>query len=294
MSKRLATGLLIAILATASVPLLLRRRSTETLEDPTGPRRESLTLLTYNVLGDAARAKERVPKLLEIIGQSKADVIALQEVVPWFLMLAARQEWFREYHATVQDGHIVAPGGQLFLSRLPIVSSGYQVLPGRQNRTVVVAEVVVNGRKMALATTHMESLLEDGPIRAQQLDAIFPLLEAGEDAVLLGDLNFGDGEEPETSRLRARFTDVWLALRPKEPGYTWDIERSDMAMAGSFPGEKSRRLDRILVRSSVWRPTEIRIIGDGPIIERKKDLYPSDHFGLMATLRFEPGRKSVP
>ena len=57
-----------------------------------------------------------------------------------------------------------------------------------------------------------------------------------------------------------------------------------MAKKGSFPGEKSRRLDRILLRSSVWKPREIRMIGDQPINPGKKDLFPSDHFGLLAGL----------
>jgi hypothetical protein len=73
-------------------------------------------------------------------------------------------------------------------------------------------------------------------------------------------------------------------VHPKDPGYTWNIEVSDMARKGSFPGEPSRRLDRILVRSNVWVPEKIRIIGDKPVVPKNKELFPSDHFGLIATL----------
>jgi hypothetical protein len=58
-----------------------------------------------------------------------------------------------------------------------------------------------------------------------------------------------------------------------------------MAKKGSFPGEKSRRLDRIFLRSTVWKGKDIRIIGDQPITPGKKDLFPSDHFGLVATVK---------
>ena len=57
-----------------------------------------------------------------------------------------------------------------------------------------------------------------------------------------------------------------------------------MARGGSFPGEKSARIDRILLRSPGWKPKEVAIIGDKPIHPGKKDLFPSDHFGVKGTL----------
>lgn len=64
---------------------------------------------------------------------------------------------------------------------------------------------------------------------------------------------------------------------------TWDIDESDMAARGSFVGERSRHLDRILLRSKHWRPLSIRIVGDQSIGTEGR-LFPSDHFGLLAVL----------
>ena len=68
------------------------------------------------------------------------------------------------------------------------------------------------------------------------------------------------------------------------PGYTWNVEESAMARANSFPGEKSRRLDRVLVRSELWRPGAAELIGDRAISAGPPALFPSDHFGLFAKM----------
>jgi endonuclease/exonuclease/phosphatase family metal-dependent hydrolase len=245
--------------------------------------------LTYNVLADPVAVDRRIPKLLEIIGGANADIIGLQEVAPWFLQRLRRQTWIKHYQLsaprTRSKEEQEAPGGQLVLSRFPITASTYAILPGRQRRTVVVAEVALpGGRTVAVATVHMESFLEDGPIRAKQLDQMFKLLERHPDAILLGDFNFGDGEQPETGQLKRSYTDLWRALRPKRPGFTWNIEKSAMARKGSFVDEPSRRLDRILVRMNGYRPKQIKIIGDIAVPRGNAGIFPSDHFGLVAEI----------
>ena len=246
---------------------------------------KSIRLLSYNVLADGVHLSRRIPPLMELLRRSDAEIIALQEVAPWFLRRLARQPWYGRYHATRFDGRVAAPGGQMVLSRFPITRSSSHLLPGRQRRTVVIARVPINGRELAVATTHMESFLADGPLRARQLDLIFALLEGAQDAVLLGDFNFGDGEQPDTGHLDRRFSDLWQKLRPNEPGYTWDMQRSEMARLGAFPGEKSRRLDRILVRVKGFTPVSVRIIGQHAVPGGKPVVHPSDHFGLVGQLR---------
>lgn len=249
-----------------------------------GAREDRLTLLTYNVLANPGRADQRIPPLIRLLERSGADIIALQEVAPWFLRKLSRHPWARAYHPTIFNKKVAGPGGQFILSRFPIKRSSRHLHPGPQRRVLVIAEVLVRGEVWAVATTHMESFLKDGPIRARQLDQIFEQLSSYDRAVVLGDFNFGDGEQPETGRLAAGYTDVWTALKPDRPGYTWDIEKSEMAKKGSFPGEKSRRIDRILFRSSGWRPASVKIIGDQPVIPGELGLFPSDHFGLVGVL----------
>ncbi len=248
------------------------------------PAPATLTFATYNVLVDPTRADERLPSLLKVLGDSNADVIALQEVTPWFAERLLSEEWARGYHTTLGEPREGAPGGLAILSRLPIKKQEYRPLTSRQGRGVLVVRLKAADRSLAVATVHLESPLQAGEARARQLGEILPLFAGADDAVLLGDFNFGDGEEPETGRLPAAFVDLWRALRPDQPGLTWNIEKSAMAHDGSFPGEKSRRLDRILVRSAFWAPKDVRIVGDAPVKPGDAGLFPSDHFGLVGTV----------
>ncbi|HVE41995.1 MAG TPA: endonuclease/exonuclease/phosphatase family protein [Planctomycetota bacterium] len=243
--------------------------------------KKDLTVVTYNVLGDPVELKKRVPALMKLLQDANADVIALQEVVPWFSTALAKEEWARVYQMPKIKPEDA--GGQWILSRVAIEKAAVHKLPGPQGRTVLVVTLKLGGRRLDVATTHLESPLQDGPVRAKQIDAILPRLRDAEDALFLGDFNFGDAEAEE-KKLDAAYVDLWKSLKPGDSGMTWNIEASDMAKKGSFPGEKSRRLDRILLRSSVWKPKEIRIIGDQPINPGKKDLFPSDHFGLLGVL----------
>ncbi len=249
------------------------------------PGPDRLRVLTYNVLADPVEIDRRIPRLLEIFTEADADLLALQEVAPWFVAILEREGWLARYQAARDaDGRLALPNGQMILSRFPIPRSRARRLTGRQRRTVLVSEIALSADEtFVLATTHMESLLEDGPTRATQLDEIFAEL-AGETAptMLAGDLNFGDGEQPDTEHLDPAFTDLWTHLHGSaDPGLTWNRERSPMAAAGSFVGEPSRRLDRVLLRGSGWLPSSIAIVGDRSI-SGDPWLFPSDHFGLVA------------
>ena len=266
-----------------------------------------LTLLTYNVLASRVFAELRTAELLRILERSDADIIALQEVDQWFLDQLGFAPWLARYNVTRRGTQLVAPGGQLLMSRLPVESQRVQVLVGQQRRTALVAQVRIGNRRMAVATAHMESFLQDGATRTQQLADIFELLKLADDAVFMGDMNFGDGEEPETSHVDPNYVDMWLALRNGDAGYTWNIEDNPLARIGAFVGEPSRRLDRVLLRSTVWRPASVRSIGAQPagrqqltralrrqieMPERSShavgepiiDVFPSDHYGLVAEI----------
>jgi endonuclease/exonuclease/phosphatase family metal-dependent hydrolase len=258
-----------------------------TAEDAKSEKTETLKLLTYNVLADDVAVKTRVPALFKILKDSDADIIVLQESTKWFLKLLLEEPWLKKYHLTTKEKTSAYQGEYVILSKQQMQSTVMMQLPGKQERCAFMGIISWNGRSLAVATSHLESFLQDGPMRAKQLDIIFAMMKDADDSILLGDFNFGDGEEPDSSHLDKKYFDVWRELKPKNPGYTWNIEVSDMAKDGSFPKETSRRIDRILVRSDVWKAEAVTIVGDSPVIEGKKDLFPSDHFGLSATLKFK-------
>ncbi len=246
---------------------------------------KSLKFLTYNVLVTPVALDRRMAPLFRILRDSDADVMALQEVGAngeWFMAQLEKEDWAKKYYRVgANPGEC---GGQFILSKLPAEAAICYGLPGKQRRTVLIATLLTAAGPFKLATTHMESPpRKDKVVRASQLDKIFEKLGRDGDAALLGDVNFGDGE-PEGARLDPAYTDIWRKLRPKEHGFTWDNEKSGLADSTRFPGEPSRRLDRVLVRSKTWKAGSIKIIGDKPTDAGKNDMFPSDHFGLSGTL----------
>ena len=253
-------------------------------------RTKPLVVMTYNVLADPIEADKRLKAIIDIILSNQPDIIALQEVAPWFLDgLLNDSQVSAAYEGASFGQSNPAPGGQYILSRYPIRESKAIRLSGRQGRTAIVVSIDIDGVETLVATTHMESALADGPIRAGQLGELFELVEGSNEAIVLGDFNFGDGENEE-SRIPGNFVDAWNELRQGDSGFTWNIESSPMAKRGSFPGEQSRRIDRVLFRTATYRADEIRIVGDKPI-SADGSLFPSDHFGLVATLIPVPSGK---
>ncbi len=244
-----------------------------------------LRILTYNVLGSEHQDHLRQPALFKILQESQADIICLQEASRSLVSELQDQSWFQgHYHGPLYKGIDAIANGNYICARHPVLRVEKIQHPGPQGRESLVVHLRVHGRQLGVATCHLESMLEDGAIRARQLDQIFPLLAQDDDAILAGDFNFGDGEQPDSAHLDPQYQDLWLALRPTEPGYTWDIEKSAMARRGSFVGEPSRRLDRILLRSDYWRAQNIRILGNKALKEGEGRLFPSDHFALCGVV----------
>jgi endonuclease/exonuclease/phosphatase family metal-dependent hydrolase len=241
-----------------------------------------LRLVTYNVLADPVHVEKRLPELFRILREAEADIIVLQEFAPWMAKKLLQESWVAGYHRPLRGNKTAIAQEYLLLSKFPILDFQIKPLPGQQRRAFFLATLDIDGVKTAITTCHLESLLEDGPMRAQQLDIYFNEMAPFDEAFFAGDFNFGHGEQPDTSHLLPSFRDAWLELQPKDPGYTWNIEKSRFARNESFPGEGSRRLDRILFKSARWRPVSAVIIGDQPLDGKSRLVFPSDHFGLLA------------
>lgn len=243
----------------------------------------SFSLLTWNILADPTHAGLRAPAILAEIERFKPDLIALQEVAPWMRAEIQRSPVFRDYRLTVIGDRVEAPGGVFLAARGGVRNPRIVVLPSRQDRCALVAEIDTPRGPLRVATVHLESPLQAGALRAAQLRVVGDVLAGAEEAVLLGDCNFGDGEQPESAAVPEGLRDLWSQLRGDDPGLTWDRARNPSADAGSFPAEDSRRLDRIFLRSQRWHPAQMELVGVRPLAGNDR-LHPSDHFGVWVRL----------
>eukprot|EP00026_Physarum_polycephalum_P011197 Phypoly_transcript_11402.p1 GENE.Phypoly_transcript_11402~~Phypoly_transcript_11402.p1 ORF type:complete len:115 (+),score=16.06 Phypoly_transcript_11402:869-1213(+) len=99
--------------------------------------------------------------------------------------------------------------------------------------------------------------------------------------LFVGDTNIMFDEEEFTPQTHAvgypAILDVWKCLRPDEEGYTYDCTRN-----GQIQDKYRTRLDRIFVKSTnSWVFKQISMVGTEPFEERRSEMWPSDHFGLL-------------
>ncbi len=237
-----------------------------------------LRVLTWNVWFGGHMFEERCDALLVELERRKPDVVALQEVTPALFAQLTAAPWIRNAYQ-LSDDELAQSYDVVVLSRLPIRRCAPLDLPTAMGRRLAVVELACG---LVVATVHLESMKESSEARARQLRAIQPYLASlGGDVVLAGDMNFKPDDELETAALDPSFVDVWPAVRPDDPGYTADSEANAMRYLYK-PKLSQKRIDRVFLRGSTWRPTSIELVGTAPIDQG--GTFVSDHFGLEVAL----------
>ena len=192
---------------------------------PAGETPGSIRIVTWNVWFDDHEREQRAVGLLAELGRRRPHVIALQEVTYPLLAAILEEPWIRAAYQ-VSDVDVIGYD-VIVLSRLPIARVMTLPLVSAMGRRLVVARL---GCGLDVATVHLESTSACAAERATQLAAIQPaLVEASEDAVLVGDMNFDPSAALESAALDPSFVDVWPALRRDEPGYSVDGQGRDRA-----------------------------------------------------------------
>lgn len=258
-------------------------------------RASELRCLTFNVWFGEYFFEERCAALLELVEENKPDIVALQEVTTPFLeRLLAHPYIQSNFIVSDCSGKTLNSYGVLLLSRYDLQNLRWYPLPGNMGRSTLIGDVMLNGTTLTIATVHLESHRISAPVRAKQLSKIFPLLDQSSHALLMGDFNFCASWKEENDQLPPQYADAWNVLHPQDPGYTEDTDINIMRLRVKRE-QKQVRFDRILLRSKgtagCWVPRSIELLGTSPIQVPTADIFPSDHFGLMATLTRDDSSK---
>jgi endonuclease/exonuclease/phosphatase family metal-dependent hydrolase len=143
------------------------------------------------------------------------------------------------------------------------------------------------GSTVLVAVTHLHHVPADKAARDEQAAALVEWLEAAPAAdatIAMGDFN-ASPDEPTHERMRgAGFRSAFVQANGAEPAVTWPSGLQAPAM--DTDGD-ARCLDYIWVRGSA-SVTDARLVFDRPHPE-DPTLYPSDHFGIAATLEVGEG-----
>jgi len=228
---------------------------------------------------------KRWTRLLADAAELRPDLIAFQEVTDPFLQILRKEPWVRKAYAISDPrGDSISSYGSVIVSRRPILRHEVLALDSEMDRKLVAIEIEVAGSVWTVATVHLESL-ESATIRGRQLEQVFEHLGSAPNVILCGDFNFCSSWKEENRRIPKEFVDVWPAASV-DRGFTVDTELN-ATRARKTNGERRERFDRILVRSSQARPTEVRLVGTKQVKGETPALFPSDHFGVYGRLALE-------
>ncbi len=267
---------------------------------------KTLRVATLNVWNRFGPWEERLAAIRSDVDALAPDLLGLQEVV----RLDPGEGDALDQAAAIADGfglHVAYARakdarwfGNAALSRWPIARTHVFELPRGgtdERRTLLFAEVESPFGPVPFFVTHLNWKLEEGHVREAQVRDIVLRVESlaqpgGFPAILVGDFN----AEPDADEMRflrgltslgagkrAYFQDAFAIAGDGSPGFTF-ARRNPFAAPLREP---DRRIDYILVRGCDERfrgePLEARLCFDQPV----KGTYPSDHFGVLATLRGE-------
>jgi len=148
------------------------------------------------------------------------------------------------------------------------------------------------GESLDFVVTHLHHVGADEAIRAEQVVALIAWLAApaGSGAaasgaaqkatVVVGDFNAEPVEAAYRRMTEAGFRSAYLEANGAEPAVTWP---SGIQAPGIDTDGEPGCLDYIWVRGAITVES-CRVVFDRPAVD-DPTLYPSDHFGLVATLQ---------
>ena len=244
-----------------------------------------LRVATLNILNLADRWEERLPLLLADMAALQPDLIGLQEVVypmQQDRVLGAagegRYEAFRGWAGRPEYGNsllVKAPLEATDLERLDL---------GMQRAAHRVRIVLPGGARLVFAVVHLHHVPGDAAARESQAVALLAWLDAAptHDAmVVVGDFNAPPGEPAESRMREAGFRSAYAEANGENPAVTWPSGLQAPAM--DTDGAPSC-LDYIWLRGALTAE-DARLFADRPAVG-DPTLYPSDHVGIAAHLRF--------
>lgn len=227
---------------------------------------------------------------------SPYEVVQSQEQIS--IEAPAGAPYFRDFRLVDRDVILVRKhskhklklsnaAGANFATFLPIPTVTGETIEVKRGWTSV--DVKTKKSKFRFINTHLESF--HPLVRAAQAGELVapggPAGSAPGKVVLVGDINSDPLEAPPGNAafgvlLGAGFSDTWTGVNPGDPGYTCCFGEllDDPSPAGVF----DQRIDHVLTRGAVATKRS-RTVGLNPFNRTSGGLWPSDHAGVLTTLR---------
>ncbi|HTQ84012.1 MAG TPA: endonuclease/exonuclease/phosphatase family protein [Pseudolabrys sp.] len=238
------------------------------------------SVLTLNLWNISEPLTPRMAALEAGLKALRPDIICLQEVA-MHPGTSQRQSLFAA--RTCGLPHAVDNDQLSILSRFPIErwqSVTLPEVPDDEPRQALLADMLIDGRPLLVANTHLAWRLEWLAERKTQVDVLLAAIERhgpAEAMILCGDFN----DDPDSPALRAvlarslGFRDAYAVCRPTDPGMTWSRQNPYVHPSTM----RDQRVDYIFSAGAL-SPRECSVVFAPPAG------LASDHYGVFCKFEF--------
>ncbi|MGJ7902557.1 endonuclease/exonuclease/phosphatase family protein [Lysobacter sp. 1R34A] len=251
-------------------------------------RATTVTVLSFNLWHDKGDWPRRRAMIVAEIARLKPDVIALQEVLQREGLRNQAEDLaaalgYRAQFVSVDPPAAARRYGNAILTRKRAETRQMRKLePLDDYRTAVHARLRPGspGTRIDVYATHLHNDRTGGAVRARQVSSLLNFIDAtaqGAYVIVAGDFN-SEADSPELQTLAARYRDAYGAAHPEASG---DIAAHTTLNPAYLPAQ---RIDHVF-----YDPVGFELVDARIVLNRSRDgIWPSDHFGLLVTLRTRP------
>jgi endonuclease/exonuclease/phosphatase family metal-dependent hydrolase len=298
--------------------------SRETALNAAKPMPNALKIVDWNVLFDLYHFEkiyhperwgdpwERYQSILDTLLELDGHVVCLQEVTNVFLEYLQSAEKIREsYACTHIPSKSLIPYGQVILVKKQFAPFRCRTYRYDKNgdKQAVIADLLFSSEEsfqsLSIASIHLQSgepTSEIFGIRRVTLHSAMRLVHQAliaegcssqHSSIVAGDFNF-DSDSTENTAVYDWICKWPPEIPPIEPTGFVDTHSSGVTMDSHtntttqalYPGEEPTRLDRILLKSSLWNVDSCFIeTAQSKTTNSKIGLFPSDHFAVVTQIR---------
>jgi endonuclease/exonuclease/phosphatase family metal-dependent hydrolase len=246
------------------------------------------TVATLNLFNRDADWERRFPLVVEQMLELLPDAIGFQEIdlmLDQGMWIARRVNGGMPERPHYRMRHAASPGRLASLHGIGTATRidclEHEILDLMTHDRIAQRMVLqVDGSPFVLVNTHLHHPPEATDDRVRQLERIIGWLDRddrGLPTIVLGDFN-SYVEEPAVAYMKSRFRSAYETVHGKEPDWTWTtpVNKWDNSPHGT--------LDYIYV-SPHFEVLEAGLAFNKPSSD-DPELYPSDHIGVWAKLRW--------
>jgi tyrosyl-DNA phosphodiesterase 2 len=296
-------------------PTLSPEEVRDMLDDDGETYPSAVRIVTWNVDFMSEYLEERMTAALRYLerdvcmcrpgeGPVEPTVICLQEVHRDVIETILEDKWVRRNFQVTPISHTKWPEDATY-GNITLVSSKLELVKceimhftmTEMTRTALAVYILLTqpgprggNVEMCIVNTHLESLPRGAMARPKQMELCSRFLKQPgvRGGVVAGDMNaIGPGDSKLA--LDCDLRDAWRGTDKDEEGFTWGYQGQNQ---GRYP---CGRLDKILyLPRRGYRMDPLERIGIGAKVKGLgEDVFISDHYGLVTTLRMVPRRDSA-